>query len=210
MAKYPVYLDLAGKRAVVIGAGPLAITKVRSLIDAEAQITVIAKKIYPHFKKFFKGIPLDIRQQSYKKECIERAALVIAATNDQDLNQQIFDDCKSLKILCNVVDIPDLCDFHVPATVRRGDLQIAISTNGKCPAYAAQLRRKFQELITHDHASFLEALEYIRQRVITDPDLTPDKRIYLLRELASDKSFARFQNEDPQAWKHWAKQLVEA
>ncbi|MHC4772677.1 MAG: precorrin-2 dehydrogenase/sirohydrochlorin ferrochelatase family protein, partial [Planctomycetota bacterium] len=89
-----------------------------------------------------------------------------AATDDNALNTEIFEDCQKLKTLCNVVDVPHLCNFYVPAVINRGDLQLAISTNGKCPAYAGRLRRKFQELITEDHGRFLELLDSARQSVI--------------------------------------------
>lgn len=209
MAKYPVYLNLTGKRVVVIGAGSVAVRKIRALADAGAVVTVIAKEFDPHFEKCFADIHLDVRRQSYTKESIAHAAIVIAVTNDTGLNRQIYDDCKASKTFCNVVGVPDLCDFYVPAVVRKGSLQIAISTDGKCPAYAAQLKREIDLLITADHAGFLDALEYIRKRVIADPDLAQDRRKLLLRNLAANKSFSRFKDTGHEAWQHWAKQLIE-
>ena len=84
--------------------------------------------------------------------------LAIAATSDRQLNRRIYKDCQELEILCNVVDAPELCDFIVPAVVKRGDLQIAIGTEGNCPAYAGHLRKKLEQSFTDKHGEFLAEL----------------------------------------------------
>ena len=154
MAKYPIYLDLSNAQAVVIGAGSVAARKVKTLIRAGAKVRVITKEIEQAFEELCKGLDIEILITEYAKSHLSDAFLVIAATDNSELNTQIYNDCQDLKILCNVVDVPHLCNFYVPSVIRQGDLQIAISTNGKCPAYAAHLRRKFEQLITEDHARF--------------------------------------------------------
>ncbi|MHC5138686.1 MAG: precorrin-2 dehydrogenase/sirohydrochlorin ferrochelatase family protein, partial [Planctomycetota bacterium] len=130
----------------------------------------------------------------------------IAATDDNALNTEIFEDCQKLKTLCNVVDVPHLCNFYVPAVINRGDLQLAISTNGKCPAYAGRLRRKFQELITEDHGRFLELLDSARQSVIDK--IQAHKRKEVLARLSDDDSYQLFLEKGPADWKAMSEKLI--
>ena len=206
MPKYPVYLELEGKQAVLIGAGSVAARKAKTLVAAGAGVRVVARNIEPAFQGLCEGLPIEIIQNDYSKEYIQDAFLVIAATNDNALNTQIFQDCQELKILCNVVDVPPLCNFYVPAVIRRGDLQLAIGTNGKCPAYAAHLRRKFEELITEEHGKFLNMLDDARQFITRQVPAT--KRKELLTKLADDNSYQLFLDKGSDAWKLMAQELI--
>ena len=125
--------------------------------------------------------------------------LVIAATNDHELNKQIYKDCQELEILCNVVDQPELCDFYVPAVVRRGDLQIAIGTEGDCPAYAGHIRKKLEQTFTDKHGEFLAELEAIRDHIIKDVPNEADRKI-ILGKLVDDESFEYFVKNGSDAW----------
>jgi precorrin-2 dehydrogenase/sirohydrochlorin ferrochelatase len=206
MSKYPIFLELQGKLAVVIGAGSVAARKAKTLVATGANVKVVARTFEPVFKELCEGLPLEMVQSDYSKEHLHDAFLVIAATNDNDLNTQIFEDCQELKALCNVVDVPPLCNFYVPAVIQRGDLQIAISTNGKCPAYAGRLRRKFQESITEEHGKFLNALDWARQAVIKK--VLPEKRKGLLSRLADDDSYQLFLDDGIEDWKLMAEKLI--
>lgn len=203
MAKYPIYLEMAGRRAVVIGAGSVAVRKVQTLHEAGARVTVVAAHIPSKFADAFSMSDVEVVLASYRKDYLVGATLVIAATNDMALNRQIFADCQGLEILCNVVDQPEMCDFYTPAIVKRGDLQIAIGTDGNCPAYAGHLRRKLEDVFTERHGEFLEALEKMREKVlISIPD--PDQRKALLGRLASDESFDIFHEQGKANWKEYA------
>jgi siroheme synthase-like protein len=206
MSKYPIYLELQEKRVVLIGAGSVAARKAGALIAAGAKVRVVAQTIEPVFDESCKELSIEIIRDSYSKQFIQDAFLVIAATNDHALNTEIFQDCQQLKILCNVVDVPDLCDFYVPAVIQRGDLQIAISTNGKCPAFAAHLRRKLEELITKDHGNFLDVLDHARQCITGQVVMT--KRKELLSRLSDDASFQLFLDKGADAWKLMAQELI--
>ena len=105
-----------------------------------------------------------------------------------------------------MVDVPPLCNFYVPAVIRRGDLQIAISTNGKCPAYAGHLRRKFQNLITEEHGRFLEVLDDARKSIISK--VPAEKRKDLLSKLADDDSYQLFLDKGADDWKSLAQELI--
>ena len=206
MPKYPIYLELKDTHAVVIGAGSVAARKAKTLVATGANVKVIARNIEPTFKELCEGLPIEVIQGDYSKEHLQDAFLVIAATNDNALNTQIFQDCQELKTLCNVVDVPHLCNFYVPAVIQRGDLQVAISTNGKCPAYAAHLRRKFQELITEEHGKFLNLLDGVRQLITQQVPST--KRKKLLTKLADDNSYQLFLDKGSNAWKLMAQELI--
>lgn len=203
MAKYPITLEMSGRRAVVIGAGPIAARKVQSLQEAGARITVVAEHVQPILEEAFHLPHVELVLSPYQKAYLVGATLVIAATNDEPLNRQIFADCQELEILCNVVDQPDLCDFFVPAVVTRGHLQIAVSTDGHCPAYAGHLRKKMESLFTETHGQFLDALDEARRETIEAID-DPDQRKAVLGRLAGDESFDYFVQHGAAEWHtHW-------
>jgi precorrin-2 dehydrogenase/sirohydrochlorin ferrochelatase len=207
MSKYPIYLELTGRRVVVVGAGAVATRKVRSLHEAGARVIVIAREVDPEFEKSCKLPNVELVISAYSKEHLGEAVLAIAATNDLDLNQRIYKDCQELGVLCNVVDQPQLCDFFVPAVVKRGPLQIAIGTDGNCPAYAAHLRKKLEDRFTEDHGRFVIELESVRKRVIAE---IPDgaKRKAILGRLADDKSLEYFLTNGPAEWQSYAEQMI--
>ncbi len=208
MAKYPIYLDLAQQRVVIIGGGTVAFRKAQVVLEAGARLIVVAKKISEAMDKLCLTTSAELIRGSYAKEYLGRARLVIAATNDQELNETIYEDCQSLEILCNVVDQPDLCDFYVPAVVKRGCLQVAISTDGYCPAYAGHLRRKIEQIITEEHGRFVCQLEWARQevlRVFDDPDLKKS----ILGDLVSDHSFDIFCKNGVEAWREYASRHIQ-
>ena len=207
MAKYPIYLELAGRVAVVIGAGEVAARKVKSLCDAGAKVTVIAKAVKDDFLGYCKDLKFQLITEDYSKGFLESAVIVIASTNDEELNREIYNDCRNLGVLCNVVDVPELCDFYVPATVKRGDLQIAIGTDGRCPAYAAHLRKKLENIFTEDHGRFLAELELIRAEVIGK--LQPENRRPVLEELVNDESFDYFLKQGPEKWRQMASEVID-
>ena len=143
----------------------------------------------------------------YSRNYLVGAVLAIAATNNPKVNKQIYKDCQELEILCNVVDRPELCDFFVPAVVKRGDLQIAIGTEGYCPAYAGHVRKKLEHIFTDKHGEFLTELQEIRKRIIKNiPDHTDRKA--LLGQLVDDKSFQFFKENGAAAWRERAERLI--
>lgn len=207
MAKYPITLEMSGRRAVVIGAGPVAARKVQALQDAGARVTVIAEHVQPALQEAFHLPHVELVLSPYQKAYLVGATLAIAATSDTTLNRQVFTDCQELEILCNVVDQPELCDFYVPAVVTRGSLQIAVSTDGHCPAYAGHLRKKLEELFTETHGRFVEALEQARRNALEVID-DPDQRKAVLGRLAGDESFDYFVQHGSAGWVKYSKTLI--
>lgn len=206
MAKYPIYLEMSGRRVVVIGGGAVAARKTQTLARAGARVVVVAPVILPALEEAFQYPDVQVVLGPYRKDYLVGATLAIAATNDMVLNRQIFEDCQELEVLCNVVDQPDLCDFFVPAIVRRGELQIAVGTDGHCPAYAGHIRRKLEEIFTDTHGRFVDELKQVRLQLLRDVS-DPDRRKALLGILAGDESFEIFERQGPGPWREYAERM---
>lgn len=207
MAKYPLFLELDNRPAVVIGGGNIALQKAKTLLKAGARLKIVAKELCDCLETLCQenGIPTHIG--AYTADTIEDAILVVAATDDRSVNEAVFRDCRERRILCNVVDVPDLCDFYVPAVISRGPLQIAIGTDGKSPAFAGQLRRQLESLITDQHGEFVSELQKMRKIVIEQ--IPADQRKTLLTKMASEDSFEIFAEKGHEAWQHYAQLLID-
>lgn len=137
------------------------------------------------------------------------AVLVIASTNLAELNRRIYEDCQGWRILCNVADQPeDYCDFFVPAVVKRGDLQIAIGTEGHCPAYAGHTPAAKTGGKSLSHGQFVEELAKVRTPHHRDNSRQRSTQV-LLGKLASDDSFQYFTEHGPTQWHHHAEELIQ-
>jgi len=207
MGKYPIFLEMGGRRAVVIGAGAVAVRKAQALLEAGARLVVVAERIDDMLTALCQGTDAKLIKSRYSKDYLTGAVLAVAATNNRRLNTQIYKDCQELEILCNVVDEPQLCDFLVPAVVKRGDLQIAIGTEGHSPAYAGHLRKKLEQIFTEKHGEFLAELQALRERIIKDILDAADRKA-LLGKLADDKSFEFFVQNGPAEWQAFADNLI--
>lgn len=207
MAKYPLFLELQDRRVVVIGGGAVAGRKAEVLLSTGAKLVVVAEKISDGLRDICRGQKAELHEVKYSKEYFLDAILVIAATNDNDLNRQIYKDCRELGILCNVVDVPELCDFFVPAVVKRQDLQIAIGTDGRCPAYSGLLRKKLEKIFTDKHGQFLIELDLARKSIIEQVEHGPTRKA-LLERLVADESFEYFVQNGPAEWQSFAKRII--
>jgi precorrin-2 dehydrogenase/sirohydrochlorin ferrochelatase len=200
MAKYPIFLELAGRRVVIVGGGAVAARKAEAVLRAGARLVVVADHIDDTLRGLSKGTTAELIESKYAKDFLAAATLVIAATDNEHLNSQIYKDCQQLEILCNVVDSPALCDFYVPAVVKRGDLQIAVGTEGKSPAFAGHIRKKLEKIFTEKHGEFLDEIERLRENIIKNiPD--PIQRKAILGELVDDESFDYFVKNGRDAWR---------
>jgi precorrin-2 dehydrogenase / sirohydrochlorin ferrochelatase len=140
---YPIFLDVAGKPVVVIGAGKVALRKVKGLLEAGARVTVVA----PRAEKEFGGLTVTMRRRSYRPSDITGATLIFTATDSRAVNHAVAARAKRLGIPVNVADAREECSFLVPARITRGSLQIAVSTGGESPRIAAALRRRIEEAL---------------------------------------------------------------
>ena len=207
MAKYPIFLELGGRRVVIIGGGTVAARKAEPLLKAGAQLVVVAPRLDEILRKVCAGSKAELIESKYAKDYLAEATLAIAATDNDKLNHQIYKDCQQLEILCNVVDSPALCDFFVPAVVKRGDLQIAIGTEGQSPAYAGHIRKKLEGIFTEKHGEFLAELEAIRESII-GKIADPAERKAIAGELVGDVSFEYFVENGPEQWRKRAEETI--
>ena len=140
MSLFPIFLKLkSGRECLVVGAGAVAESKIESLIVAESKILVVAPEAGSKVNVWARSGVIRWEPRKFQPSDLENMFLVIAATSSRDVNRQVFEEAQSRNILCNAVDDPEYCDFYYPAVVRRGDLQIAISTAGPPPARLKEL-----------------------------------------------------------------------
>lgn len=179
MNYYPVFLNLKGKKVVIIGCGKVAERKILALLKTGADITVISPQLTKRLKKL-KGKIKHIPRQ-YRKGDLKGSFLVIAATDSQVINKQVSEDAPCL---VNVVDAPSLCNFIVPAVVRRGPLVIAISTSGISPALSGSIRKELERRYGPEFSNYLKLLKKLRSQAMKEiPDRR--KRAKFLKNLAS-------------------------
>jgi precorrin-2 dehydrogenase/sirohydrochlorin ferrochelatase len=137
---YPAFLILEGQLCAVVGGGRVATRKAHSLLAAGAHIVVISPALHADLQTLLAKGSIDHIPHNYAAEYLTGASLVFAATNNSEVNRQVAHDAHNLRILVNVADDPDTSDFHVPATISRQDLTLAISTGGGSPAFARYMR----------------------------------------------------------------------
>jgi precorrin-2 dehydrogenase/sirohydrochlorin ferrochelatase len=179
MGYYPLLVNLSGRNCVVIGAGRVAERKARSLLECGACVKVIGPKVTPGLAAMASRGEIELEERRYCRGDLEGAFLVIAATDDQSVQAQVWQEAKERRLLINTVDVIDRSNFIMPSQVRRGDLIIAISTQGKSPALAARLREKLEAIFGSEYAELIELLGSIRDEVATRlPDPEQRKRLW--------------------------------
>jgi precorrin-2 dehydrogenase/sirohydrochlorin ferrochelatase len=183
MSLFPIFLKLANKPCVVIGAGNIAESKIESLLIAEARVTVIAPEALPRVQEWAASGDLTWQQREYAAGDLSGAFLVVAATATNTVNRAVFTEASAADILCNAVDDPPFCDYYFPSVVRRGELQIAISTAGESPALAQRLRKELNAALPLDTGEWLMELGRLR-REVTAVEPIGEPRKQLLHELA--------------------------
>ncbi len=140
---YPIFLDLTGKPVLVAGAGKVALRKTRGLLEAGADITVVA----PRWEKEFERLPVRLLRRPFRVADLRGARLAFTATDDRRVNRAVALAAKRRGIPVNVADSAEECDFMVPARVRRGAIQVAVSTSGRSPRRAVELKRRIAEIL---------------------------------------------------------------
>ncbi len=179
MSLFPIFLKLTGRRCVVVGAGHLAESKIASLRAADAAVTVIALEASEAIARQEAAGELTLQRRPYRHGDLSAAFLVVAATNDPAVNRAVFAEATATGVLCNAVDDPPFCDFYFPSVVRRGDLQIAVSTAGNSPALAQQLRKELNEQLPLDLGDWLTELGNLRREVVAAEPLNEKRRLFL-------------------------------
>ncbi len=162
---YPIFLDLKGKRCIVVGGGSVAERKVDMFLEHQASVTVISPTLSRRLHHLADQGAIQTINRNYRAGDLKGAFLVIAATDDPSANAAIAEQCRKQGVLVNVVDDPRHSDFIVPSMVRRGDITIAISTSGKSPALARKLRTLLEQALPAEYASLVTLVSEVRQEL---------------------------------------------
>lgn len=186
---FPMFVKLADRQVLVVGGGAVGEAKIRGLLDTGAQIRVVALQANQAVHDWADGGIIALEERAFGPADLDGAFLVVAATSSPEVNELIFGEAQSRGILCNVVDVPELCDFFYPAVVRRGDLQIAISTAGQSPLLAQRIRKRLEQQFGPEYAEWLAHLGELRREVLSS-DLPMDRKRELLRLLTSQDQFS--------------------
>jgi len=178
-----MFLKLTGRPCVVVGAGTIAEGKIESLLAAEAEVKVIAPEALPRVRDWAEGGDIAWEQREYVAGDLAGAFLAVAATATPEVNRAVFAEATERGVLINAVDDPPFCDFYFPSIVKRGELQIAISTAGESPALAQRLRKEINAALPPDVGEWLMELGRLR-REVTSVEPIAEPRKQLLHELA--------------------------
>jgi len=189
---FPLFLKLKGRKCLVVGAGSIGQSKIASLLDAGAGVQVVAPRATAKIQGWSRKGKIRWRKREFHDADLANCFLVVAATSSSKLHKNIFRLAKRRGVLCNVVDVPKLCDFYYPAVVRRGSLQVAVSTGGESPALAQRLRKELEAQFGPEYGDWVAELGKVRKRIRNGSTQATDKRRQL-HELASKESFRKFQ-----------------
>ncbi|MGA7376578.1 MAG: bifunctional precorrin-2 dehydrogenase/sirohydrochlorin ferrochelatase [Candidatus Sulfotelmatobacter sp.] len=181
---FPMFLKLEGKRSLVVGAGKVGEPKIGGLIDTGASIHVVALEASDVVHGWARDKKITLELRAFVPEDLDGMALAVVATSSHSVNEAIYLEAQRRGVLCNVVDVPEYCDFYYPAVVRRGDLQIAVSTSGQSPSLAQKIRHQLERQFGPGYARWVAELGATR-RLVLGTDLDPQRKRELLQSLAS-------------------------
>lgn len=185
---FPMFLKLAGRQCLVVGAGKVGEPKIGVLLDTGAHIRVVTRDATDLVREWARAGKIDLELRAFTPDDLDGAFLAVVATSSRTLNEFVYREAQRHGVLCNVVDVPEYCDFFYPAVVKRGDLQIAISTSGQSPSLAQKLRQQLEKQFGPGYAMWVAELGETR-RLILASDLDPERQRELLHSLASREAF---------------------
>ena len=185
---FPAFLKLEGRTVLVVGAGKVGEPKIAALLATGARICVVALAAGPTTQEWAQAGLVVFHQRAFLPIDLDGVFLVVVATGSPELNQIVFQEARRRGVLCNVVDVPEQCDFFYPAVVRRGDLQIAISTSGQSPFLAQRIRQQLEPQCGAHYGPCVKELGETRRRVLAS-NLPPERKRELLQSLASPEAF---------------------
>ncbi|RBP41571.1 precorrin-2 dehydrogenase/sirohydrochlorin ferrochelatase family protein [Garciella nitratireducens] len=192
---YPIMIELDHKKVVVFGGGRVAYRKCEAILKCGAKVSIISKEFIEDFyllEKKYSDFCILIKDK-YQQEYIHDCYLVVAATSSNQTNQEISQCCKQRKILCNVVNSLEKCDYIVPSMVRRGDLLISVSTSGKSPFLSQKIKKELEKKYPQEYEEYLNFLGQIRNKVLQTNKTQEEKRKIL-------KEILNFSLEELKEW----------
>jgi precorrin-2 dehydrogenase/sirohydrochlorin ferrochelatase len=192
-----MFLKLEGRQCLVVGAGKVGEPKIGGLLDTGARIRVVALDATPAVREWARAGLLDLELRAFSTDDLSGVFMAIVATNARSLNEFVYREAQRRGVLCNVVDVPDLCDFFYPAVVRRGDLQIAVSTAGQSPSLAQKIRQQLEKQFGPGYAAWVADLGETRKLILAS-DLDKGRKLHLLHSLASREALEAALAETPE------------
>jgi siroheme synthase-like protein len=183
-----MFVKLDGRPVLVVGAGRVGESKIRGLLPTGAKIHVVALEASEAVRQWAHSGEIILQERGFVLSDLDNSLLVVVATSSRDLNEFIFSEAQSRRILCNVVDVPEQCDFYYPAVVQRGHLQIAVSTSGQSPSLAQRLRQQLERQFGPGYERWVAELGDTRRKVLAST-LDPERKRFLLQSLASVEAF---------------------
>ncbi len=180
---YPIFLKIEQRLCVVVGGGAVAERKVKGLLEAGARVKVIAPEVTEELANLATQGQIELHQRPFQTGDLEGAWLVFAATNQRETQEAVSQEAQKKSIPCNIADDPQGSSFIVPSVVRRGRLQIALSTSGASPAVARRLREQLEDLFGPEYEEFLALMARWRREILNQ-DLPPEKRRQIFELLA--------------------------
>jgi precorrin-2 dehydrogenase / sirohydrochlorin ferrochelatase len=184
---FPMFIKLTGRQVLVVGAGNVGEPKIGGLLETGARIRVVALEATPTVHEWARSGEIELELRAFANDDLQGVFLVVAATAARTLNERIYREAQKLGVLCNVVDVPDLCDFFYPSIVRRGDLQIAVSTAGQSPSLAQKIRQQLEKQFGPAYAAWLAELGETRKLILAS-GLEKERKLDLLHSLASKEA----------------------
>lgn len=181
---FPMFVKLEGKRVLVVGAGKVGEPKIAGLLETGARIRVVSLDASPAVREWGRSGQIQLELRSFHPADLNGVFLAVVATSSRTLNEFAYHEAQQRGVLCNVVDVPDLCDFYYPSVVRRGDLQIAVSTAGKSPSLAQKIRQQLEKQFGPGYSEWVAELGETRQLILAS-DLDKERKLDLLHSLAS-------------------------
>ncbi|MBW2526685.1 MAG: bifunctional precorrin-2 dehydrogenase/sirohydrochlorin ferrochelatase, partial [Deltaproteobacteria bacterium] len=172
---YPVMLNVRGERCLVVGGGGVALRKVEGLVEEGAEVTVVALAPMDALRELARCGQIELAERAYERPEAGSYALTFAATDDREVNRQVYEDAKAARAWVNVADDPERCSFHLPARVRRGPLQLAIASAGEAPFVVRRLRRTLERRFGPEWGEWIEAAARFRRAVLEQQLSRPEQ-----------------------------------
>lgn len=164
---YPIFLEIERLACLVVGAGSVGLRKVEALLECGGKVTVVAPTAHERIEQLAREGRISLHRRAYETSDLAGVRLVFAATGDEAVNRRIASEARERGVLVNVVDRPELCDFIVPSVVRRGQLALAVSTGGACPALARRLRVELERRFDPAYAGYVDVVGRLRNEIIS-------------------------------------------
>jgi len=186
MKYYPISLDIQNRNCLVVGGGSVGTRKVMLLLECGAMVSVVSMEATRKLQELSGNGIIRLERRPFKTSDLHGKFLVMGATDNSEINRQIYTEAQGLGVLCNIADYPEACDFILPAIVNRGDLTIAVSTSGKSPAFAKKLRKDLEKKFGTEYADFLKLMGEIRKKLLSE-DHEPEAHKHLFEQVIERK-----------------------